>query len=183
MFWKNKQRKSLQGTQKYQIYMENESEVTEKMIRKMEDSVDKQFAEITQRISNMEDNQLEDKNTVLVAEENKQQVAGEDITNLKTEFNAKLEQSLYDIENKLSSFSTQSNNLSSILIYLAKIISELNDFPKHSELIDIFRDCSEVLEEKKILDLLPDHMNLINDYYIKHFGVEQKHLTAQNKFR
>ena len=73
--------------------------------------MDKQFAQITQRIDNMEDNYLEDKNTILVAAENKQQVAGGDIINLKTEIDAKLEQSLYDIENRLSSFSTQSNNL------------------------------------------------------------------------
>ena len=67
--------------------MENESEVKEKMISKVEDSVDKQFAEITQRIGNLEDNRLEDKNTVLVAGEDK--INNEDIINLRAEIEKK----------------------------------------------------------------------------------------------
>ena len=118
--------------------MENESEVKEKRISEVEDSVDKQFAEFTQRIGNLEDNRLEEKNTVLVAGEDK--INNEDIINLRAEIEKKLEHS----------------SVLSMFFDFTNILAQLDDATAH-------RDATiwmEFLYEKNIRKLVANHTEL-----------------------
>ena len=111
--------------------------------------MDKQFAEITQRIGNLEDNRLEDKNTVLVTGEDKNN--NEDIINLRAV-----------IEAKLKNLEHESNNHSSVL---SMFLSFSHTFANTAT---AYRDANiwiEFLYEKDINKFVPNHTELdFKDY-------------------